>query len=223
MTQSKNSNAGILLRMLLILAAYFGLKYYGGEAGRIILYPITRLVTFLHELGHALGAVFTGGSVHDVVINNDGSGRTLTSGGSRTIILMGGYIGSAILGNLLVYIGAKKAKWSGFALKALAIVMVSTGIIWFGTLYSTIFLFVFAAVLWWIAHKTSFDREILMFLGLTALLYILQDFRIGPSSDLNAYSEVVGLLPASGWMYVWLGIVVILSLLNLKWILSSRK
>jgi len=111
------AKSGIIWRMLIILAAYFGLKYYGGEAGRIILYPITRLVTFLHELGHALGAVFTGGTVEDVIINNDGSGLTRTIGGSRPIILMGGYLGSAILGNLLVYIGAKKAKFSGLTLK----------------------------------------------------------------------------------------------------------
>lgn len=214
---------GILLRMLLILAAYFGLKYYGGEAGRIILYPITRLVTFLHEFGHALGALLTGGSVVEVVINDDGSGLTKTRGGALGVILMGGYIGSAIFGNLLVYIGAKKAKWSGYTLKILAVIMAFTGVIWFGSLYSTIFLILFAVVLWFMAHRTSFDREILMFIGLTALLYIIQDFNIGPSSDLNAYAENIGFLTADAWKYVWLAIVSVLSLMNLNWILSSNK
>jgi len=148
---------------------------------------------------------------------------TKTIGGSRGIILMGGYIGSAILGNLLVYIGAKKVKWSGYTLKILATVMAFTSVIWFGSLYSTLFLIIFAAVLWFIAHRTSFDREILMFLGLTALLYIIQDFNIGPSSDLKAYSEDIGFLSADAWKYVWLAIVSVLSLFNLKWILSSNK
>ncbi|NNE28167.1 MAG: hypothetical protein HKN16_00930 [Saprospiraceae bacterium] len=220
---AKPTPSGILLRLVLILAAYFGLKYYGGEVGRIILFPITRLVTFLHELGHALGAVITGGDVLDVIINNDGSGKTVTAGGSRGVILAGGYIGSAILGNLLVFIGAKKAKLSGYTLKGLAIVMVFTSIVWFGSLYSTGLLILFAISLWLIAEKTFFDRELLMFLGLCALLYIIQDFRVGPSSDLAAYSETVGWLPPQGWMYVWLGIVIVLSLINLRWILSSNK
>ena len=36
-----------------MLAIYFGLTYYGGENGRILLSPIRMLVTFLHEFGHA--------------------------------------------------------------------------------------------------------------------------------------------------------------------------
>ena len=213
---------GLIIRLLAILGIYFGLKYYGGDVGRIILYPITRLVTFLHEFGHALGAVVTNGSVEGIQINNDGSGFTRTRGGSRAIILMGGYIGSAIFGNLLVFIGARYEKWSSYTLKILAFLMAFTGLFWFNSLYSTGLLLLFGFVLWMIADRTSFDREILMFLGLASLLYIIQDFRVGPSSDLSAYAETIPLLPAQGWMYVWLGIVVALSLLNLKWILGKK-
>jgi len=216
------SATGVLLRILAILGIYFGLKYYGGEVGRVILYPITRLVTFLHEFGHAVGAIITNGSVEGIQINNDGSGYTLTRGGSRAVILMGGYIGSAILGNLLVFIGARYEKWSTNTLKGLAFLMAFTGLFWFNSIYSTGILLIFAFILWMIADRTSFDREILMFLGLASLLYIIQDFKIGPSSDLSAYAETIPLLPAVGWRYVWLSIVVILSLLNLKWILSKK-
>jgi hypothetical protein len=94
-----------LLRILIVLFLYLGIKFFGGEYGRMILYPITLLVTFLHEFGHALGALITGGEVMSIQINPDGSGVTMTRGGSRAVILMGGYIGSAILGNLLFYLG----------------------------------------------------------------------------------------------------------------------
>ncbi len=223
MAIQNNKPGGIVLRLLGILAIYFGLKFYGGEAGRLILYPITRLVTFLHEFGHAIGAVITGGSVEGIQINNDGSGFTTTRGGSRAVILMGGYIGSAIMGNLLVFIGARYEKWSGYTIKLLAILMAFTGLFWFNSIYSTGILLLFAFVLWIISAKTSFDREILMFLGLASLLYIIQDFRIGPSSDLSAYAETIPVLPAQGWMYVWLAIVVLLSLINLRVILRSRR
>lgn len=222
MAKKSANTPGLLLRLIAILAIYFGLKYYGGDVGRIILYPVTRLVTFLHEFGHAMGAVLTGGGVEGIQINNDGSGYTITRGGSKAIILMGGYIGSAILGNLLVFIGANFERWSSNTLKFLGFLMAFTGLFWFNSFYSTGILLLFGLSLWFIAQKTSFDREILMFLGLASLLYIIQDFRVGPSSDLSAYAETIPILPAMGWMYVWLSIVVVLSLINLKWIFGKK-
>ena len=43
----------IFIRLIIILAIYIGLRYFGGETGRQILYPVILLVTYLHELGHA--------------------------------------------------------------------------------------------------------------------------------------------------------------------------
>jgi len=63
------------------------LKYYGGDIGRKILYPITLLVTFLHEFGHGIGAVITGGWVEEIQINKDGSGWTRSAGGSRAVTI----------------------------------------------------------------------------------------------------------------------------------------
>ena len=42
----------LLFRLLGVTGLYIGLKYFGGEVGLKVLYPITLLVTFLHELGH---------------------------------------------------------------------------------------------------------------------------------------------------------------------------
>ena len=62
-----------LIRILVILAVYLGLRYFGGAIGAKILYPFTLLVTYLHEFGHALGAILTGGKVNALQINSDGS------------------------------------------------------------------------------------------------------------------------------------------------------
>jgi len=208
----------LFVRILMVLVVYLGLSFFGGDMGRIILYPVRLLVTFLHEFGHALGALFTGGSVEALQINQDGSGFTMTRGGSRSIILMGGYIGSALLGNLLFYIGARGQKLAKVSMYILTGFMVISGILWYNSLYTTGFLLVFALVLFFLANKADFDREVLMFLGLASIIYIVQDFNVGPRSDLEKYAELMVFIPVSAWMYIWLGVVLILTALNIRMI-----
>lgn len=212
----------ILSRLLAMLLIYGLLKFFGGSFGHLALYPVTLLVTFLHEFGHALGALLTGGTVEGLQINPDGSGYTITRGGSQGVVLMGGYLGSAVLGNLLFYIGARKRQRAQTALIALALLMALAGLIWFESFVSTGLLLGFAVVLYLIATKTDWEQDMLMFLGLAAVLYIIQDFNVGPKSDLAMYEQVVGILPAEFWMFVWLGLAGFLFYLNLRRIFSSR-
>ncbi len=211
----------ILLRMLLFLSIYIGLRYFGGDVGRKILTPIILLVTYLHELGHAVGSWITGGAVEDITINSDGSGLTRTYGGSHAVILMGGYIGSAIFGNLLFLIGAKFKKLVNPMLLVLAISMVSIGLLLYSSMFTTGFLIAFGLFLLFVIWKTNWGREILMFLGLASILYIIQDFNIGPSSDLKKYAEIMKVLPVNIWMYIWLGIALLLFFYNLRYIFKT--
>ncbi len=213
--------SSILLRMLIILAIYFGLSYFGGDIGRKIMYPIRLFVTFLHEFGHALGAVLTGGWVEEVQINQDGSGWTRTANGNRPVTIMGGYLGSAIFGNLLFYIGARAKSLVKPMIILLVFSMLVTGFYWFNSLFTTGILLGFSAVLLFVALKTDFGREVLMFLGLASVLYIIQDFNVGPKSDLKAYEEVMVFIPATVWMYIWLGVAILLFLFNLRLLFSG--
>ncbi len=212
-----------IIHIVIILAIYFGLYYLGGSIGQTILYPIILLVTYLHEFGHALGAILTGGSVEALQINGDGSGYTKTLGGLHAVIIMGGYIGSAILGNLLFYIGARKPRIAHITLYVLASLMVISAFFWFNSLFTTGLLVLFALVLFFIVNKTVFGREVLMFLGLASIIYIVQDFNVGPSSDLQAYADLFVFIPAVVWMYVWLGIVLLLCFANFRLIFKSRR
>ena len=213
----------LLFRILIMLGIYLGLTYYGGSYGRTILYPIRMLVTFLHEFGHAFGALITGGSVANLEIRPDGSGVCWTAGGSRAIILMGGYIGSAIFGNLLFYIGTREnhaiAKTTTYMLSG---IMVAVGIFWFSSLFTTGMLFLFALVLFLIASKTAFDSDVMLFFGLASILYIIQDFNVGPSSDLEQYAKLFVIVPAFMWMYIWLGIALLLFFYNIRLIMRER-
>lgn len=212
----------LLSRLLIMLMIYAILKFFGGSFGHMALYPVTLLVTFLHEFGHALGALLTGGWVEGMQINPDGSGYTITRGGNQGVVLMGGYLGSAVLGNLLFYIGARKRRLAQSALMVLAVLMVLAGIVWFESPVSTGLLLGFAAVLYLIATKTDWEQDMLMFLGLAAVLYIIQDFNVGPKSDLAMYEQVVGILPAQFWMFVWLGLAGVLFYFNLRRIFRNR-
>lgn len=213
--------SSILVRMIVILAIYFGLIYFGGDIGRKIMYPVRLFVTFLHEFGHAIGAVLTGGWVEEVQINQDGSGWTRTANGNRPVTIMGGYLGSAIFGNLLFYIGARWQKLVRPALFLVVFAMLVTGFYWYNSLFTTGVLVAFSVFLGLIAWKTNYGREILMFLGLASVLYIIQDFNVGPTSDLKAYEEVMIFIPAQVWMYIWLGIALLLFAFNIRLLFFS--
>jgi len=209
--------------MIIFLGIYIGLRFFGGDVGRQILTPIMLLVTYLHELGHAVGVWITGGEVVEIIINPNGSGLTKSIGGSRAITLMGGYIGSAIFGNILFLIGARFKKLVKPTLILLALSMSAIGFLVYSSMFTTGFLVAFSLFILFVIWKTSWGREILMFLGLASISYIIQDFNVGPSSDLTAYAEVMKVLPANVWMYIWLGIALLLTFYNLRYIFKASK
>jgi len=70
----------------------------------VILYPLQLFTTYVHEAGHSLGALLTGGSVLGFLVSADGSGLATTAGGWRIIVIPAGYLGSALFGSLLFYV-----------------------------------------------------------------------------------------------------------------------
>ena len=165
--------------------------------------------------------MITGGSVEGFVVNEDGSGVTTTRGGSRAIIIMGGYIGSAIFGNLLFYIGARKERFAQATLFGIAVIMTVVSFYWFTSWFTTGFLIAFSIAITLLALFTNLDQIIVMFLGLASILYIIQDFNVGPSSDLAAYADLFVIIPSTVWMYIWLVIVIVLFGLNIRMIFSK--
>jgi Peptidase M50B-like len=205
----------LVLRSVLMLMVYVMLAYFGG-ATRQLMYPVIWLVAFLHELGHALAALVSGGRVLDLTVNADGSGLTTTQGGSTALILMGGYIGSAIFGNLLFYLGAIRRRLTRPALSVLAFLMIFSALIWSVNLLSSALLILFAVVLIFVASRTRFGPDVCLFLGMATVVYIIFDFRVGPSSDLAQYNARIGIFPTEIWMFIWLAIVVGITWSNLR-------
>ncbi|HEX2619235.1 MAG TPA: M50 family metallopeptidase, partial [Phototrophicaceae bacterium] len=69
-----------------------------------LIYPFRLFVSYVHEAGHSVTAIITGGSVIGFTISPDGSGVATTVGGTRALILPAGYLGAALFGAILFYL-----------------------------------------------------------------------------------------------------------------------
>lgn len=77
-----------------------------------LLWPVHLFVTFVHEAGHSLAALITGGEVIKFEVSPNGSGRALTAGGYPALILPAGYLGAALFGSALFFLTSRNPKWT---------------------------------------------------------------------------------------------------------------
>ncbi|CAM2006244.1 M50 family metallopeptidase [Acanthopleuribacter pedis] len=78
----------------------------------LALYPITIIGTFIHEMGHGLASLATGGSFLWLQIEFFRGGSAITAGGWRLMILLGGLLGPAITGAVLLAVSTRvRPRW----------------------------------------------------------------------------------------------------------------
>lgn len=185
--------------------------------GRLALYPIILLVTFLHEFGHSFFAVITGGSVNGLQVNPDGSGHALISGGWTALVLMGGYVGSAVFGNLLLYIGLRKQRLAKIAVYTLSAGLFFSAFWWYQRLFTSAVLIVFGVAFIGLSKaKHDFISAVLILIGSASVIYIIEDFNVGPSSDLAHFTRLMPVLPQFVWMFLWLALVLWLTYTTIR-------
>jgi hypothetical protein len=201
--------------LIILIIIYFALKYFI-PYGNYLVYPINLLVTFLHELGHSFFAILTWGEVKSVQVNLNGSGYATTAWGVETMVLMGGYVWSAIFWNILLYIWFKKQNLAQIFIYILSALLVLTGIIWFNSIIWSLILFSLAWIILSVSKNKEYDALILQFLWITTLLYIIEDFNVWPSSDIEKFGNIFVLIPDSLWMIIWLVIVLWITAWNIK-------
>lgn len=99
-------------RMLLLLATLVTVGLWFVPYSDYLLYPLRLFVTFIHESGHAVAALLTGGSVESLHISPTGSGVTWVRVAPiwAWISLSGGYVGAALFGALLLQTG-RLTRW----------------------------------------------------------------------------------------------------------------
>lgn len=212
-------------RTLLIAAAAITLALVAWNLPALdfAMYPLRLFVTFVHESGHGLAALLTGGQFHDLSVMADGSGVATTAGGARALILPAGYLGAALFGAGL-FVAANLVRRVRWVSAGLAVLLVLLTLL-YAPFLSTGFLvgLGFAAVLGGLAWKGSNDlnRLVLMALavlvGLNAVLDLTSLVNHSGASlgavrnDAAAFSaEIFPLIPGSLWALCWAGLAVAL-------------
>lgn len=86
---------------LLIIATVITIVLWFLPYADYLTYPIRLFVTFVHEAGHALAAVLTGGSVQSLTVASDGSGAVYSAPSgwiSQLVTSSAGYLGTTVFG-----------------------------------------------------------------------------------------------------------------------------
>lgn len=84
---------------------------YGGY----LLYPFEYLTALIHEVGHALAVLATGGTVESMRVQWDGGGLTRSIGGWPAAVAAAGYVTTGLVG-LAVFWSGRRARYASAAL-----------------------------------------------------------------------------------------------------------
>lgn len=96
---SQNSRRDLALAVVAFMIA---LVLWQMQGLFFVTFPFRLFVTMIHELGHGVSAVLTGGSFLHFEITRRGAGLAYTSGGWRWVIIQAGYLGTALFGAVLL-------------------------------------------------------------------------------------------------------------------------
>ncbi len=194
-----------------------------------IMTPFTLFVTYVHEAGHSLAALMTGGRVLGFVVSADGSGLAVTAGGSRALILPAGYLGAAAFGSLLFFFANRTARFADVLAFLLGAGMVLFTVLFArpdetGNPLALILGVGFGAVLMYVGAKAK-PWVVLLFLNVLAVLTalnavldlwtLIQYADVGRRgtvvNDAAAFSrDVMPILPPSMVAFIWAGLAVVM-------------
>ncbi|CAG8919553.1 unnamed protein product [Penicillium salamii] len=91
---------GVMAAYVVVIAILWNVPYV-----RWVLWPFKMLVIAFHEFGHAITACCTGGKVKSISLDPHEGGVTHMQGGMSAVTLPAGYLGSSIIGALLIFAG----------------------------------------------------------------------------------------------------------------------
>src|SRR4051812_2637675 len=142
--------------------------------GSLLLYPFTLLATWVHETGHGLAGLATGGTFQRLVIYWDASGYALAGSGQgwrQAAVSLGGLWAPPLVGALLLAT-ARGPRRARIALGALAALMLVSLALWVRSPAGYIAVPLTAALIGWVALRASPERRVLFaqFIAVTLAL-----------------------------------------------------
>ena len=199
---------------MLIWASALSLALWVVPLLRLALLPLIYYNTHIHELCHALAGELSGGDVDFIHVFADGSGVTRTLGGSAVLLATAGYVGSAIVGGMLIFgsrtvTSAKRMLWIAAGFLAISMVFFVRGEL-VGVLTGIGWTFTLGAMAYWL--KGDANIFAVQFLGvqqcLTSVYAFLALIKVSslpgnqPSDAANM--EKITHVPAMVWAVLWL-------------------
>ena len=137
-------------RSLLILSTLAVVVIWQVPYGRQLLYPLTLLATYAHEMGHGITALLTGSEFDQLVLHADGSGMAMWSGNpgrlATALIAAGGLAGPTFAGIGLLLV-SRNPRHARTILACLAALIVATVVLWSRNAFGVLFLISVAATL----------------------------------------------------------------------------
>jgi len=165
--------------------------------------------TFFHEISHGLAALLTGGYIHNITLNFDGSGVCTTSGGSRFLVSFSGYAGSALWGGVIYSVADALTPAKARLIAVFLIAMLTITLVFWARNFSTIVILIVLLMMYtlplfkslWVSVKFLIQL-IGIFVMLDAIrspLYLLDDRNIGDGENLAKLTW----MPEIFWVLIW--------------------
>lgn len=209
----------------------------------LINYPFRLLLTIVHELGHGLAALLTGGRFIHFVVHPDGSGLATTAGGWRFVVIPAGYLGVALFGAALIFLG-RNHRWSRIAMAVIGGVMLLLSLRFglpavfsspFSGMLTTISGLIFGMLFLWTAikappgwiiflvHLVAIQAALTGFSDLMTLIGLSTRFFDAPATDAQSMARLT-FLPAVVWAGLWaiMALLIIGGAIWLTWISPNR-
>jgi hypothetical protein len=195
--------------------------------GPLLLYPFTLFSTWVHECGHAVMVVLTGGRVTAITIAPDTSGLTqsLMPPGrvARGLVASSGYLGASLVGCLLMA-AARVQKRARPILRTIGAFMLFTVVLWMRNVFGALVVLAWGVALVALARKSSgpTSRFVLSVLAiqvaLNAVFSIRTLFVVKGPSDADTMARLFA-APAWLWAAAWM----ISSVAMLTWTLRATR
>lgn len=195
---------GVIAVYVVVIALLWNIPYV-----RYVLWPFKMLVIAFHEFSHAATACCTGGRVESITLDPHEGGVTMMRGGISAITLPAGYLGSSLIGALLIF--------CGFDIVASKIASIALGVCFLLTLWwarkdwltiITILLAVGLLVACWFIKHAEPLRFVVLFIGVMSSLYSVWDIcddlilRKVNSSDASVFARKYG-GSSQCWGVIW--------------------
>ena len=193
-----------------------------------VFYPIRVFTVLLHELGHAVAGLVTGGDVAYIKVFSNISGRCATSG-LRPVVLAAGYIGAMAFG-CLILLGAAKTAYDRSLSAALGVVILAVTFLYIRNVFGFLAGLAWGGGLLYAGRRLDSEANdfLLSFVGLTvcfqglrsAWSHLIQGRGCVTDAKMMA-REYFG--PHWLWGWMWMAVIAVIFLGTLALVLKPKR